>query len=312
MSELIAPRTEDLPALLECAGEFGAEINSFVPFVYYLHQTGQMEERRILTYRGMKPFYYFLRDTQILEKDDPRAWVSPDKRPLWLPNRNDHFPHKSAREIFPDYRQHYATDFGFPKPILAIHNKYSSGFLIPPLNYFPLDALDELFSRFKQQYQIVFLPSSAGSLQDRGFSSDHQKDKRIDEASVLRAHPEVINFHDLLMQHDVSYNEMKLRLYAATRVFFTVQGGNAHLCSLFGGSLVVILHRAGQETKFSYAHGHFQYAANPAPIYLIASGVGGAMEAVGAADDLIWTEERVLLGARGQALRARFTEQRFA
>ncbi len=310
MSGLIA-RNEDLPALLECAGEFGAEVNSFVPFIYYLHQTGQMQGRRILTYRGMKPFYYFLRDDQIVEKADPRGWVSPEKRPLWLPNRNDHFPHKTAREIFPDYRRHYATDFGFNKPILTIHNKYSSGFLVPPLNYFPLDRLDELFAIYKHRYQIVFLPSSAGSLQDRGFSPDHQKDKRLDEASVLRGHPEVVDFHDLLAHHDVSYNELKLRLYASTRLFFTVQGGNAHLCSLFGGSLVVILHRAGQETKFSYAHGHFQYAADPAPIYLIASSVADFMVAATAVEDVVWAEDRVLLGPQGDALRRRFTEQRF-
>ena len=311
MSELSVPREDDLPLLLECAGEFGAEVNSFVPFIHYLHQTGQMAWRRILTYRGMRPFYYFLRDDQIEEKDTPRSWVSPDKRPLWLPNRTDHFPHKSAREIFPDYRRVYASDFGFSKPILAIHNKYSSGFLVPPLNYFPLDKLDALFDRFKAAYQIVFLPSGAGGMQDRGFSPDHQKDKPIDEASVLRNHPEVIDFHALLEARAMSYNELKLRLYASTRVFFTVQGGNAHLCSLFGGSLVAILHRAGQETKFSYAHGHFQYAAHPAPVYLIAGSVADFMQAAEAALDVRWDGERLLLGDQAAALRARFSEQRF-
>jgi hypothetical protein len=311
MSELKVPR-ENLPDVLEAEGEFGAEVNSFVPFIHYLHQTGQMEGRQIRTYRGMKPFYYFLRDDQILEKDDPRTWISPEKRPLWLPNRNDHFPHRSSREIFPDYRAVYATDFGFKKPILAIHNKYSSGYLVPPLNYFPLDVLDDLFARYKQHYQIVFLPSSAGSLADRGFSPDHQKDKPIDEASVLRRHPEVIDFHQMLESSAYDYNELKLRLYASTHVFFTVQGGNAHLCSLFSGSLVVILHRAGQETKYSYAHGHFQYAANPAPTYLIAGNVPDFVRAAEAAEHVVWDHGRARLDDAGQALQREFSEQRFA
>jgi hypothetical protein len=302
---------ENLPPILECSGEFGAEVNSFVPFIHYLYQAGQMADRQILTYRGMKSFYYFLRDDQILEKDDPRKWVSPLLRPQWLPNRDDHFPRRSAREWFPDYRARYATDFGFKKPILAIHNKYSSGYLVPPLNYFPLDKLDELFARFKSRFQIVFLPSGGASLQDRGFSPDHQKDKPLDEASVLARHPEVINFHDLLTQRDLSYNELKLRLYASTHVFFTVQGGNAHLCSLFPGSLVAILHRVGQETRYSYAHGHFQYAANPAPLYLVAGSVPDFMQAAAAIEHVKIEDGRVILGPHALALHARFSEARF-
>ena len=302
---------EELPPILECTGEFGAEVNSFVPFIHWLYQTGQMVGRQILTYRGMKSFYYFLNEDQILEKDDKRSWVSPLRRPTWLPNRDDHFPRRSSREWFPDYRAQYTTDFGFDKPILAIHNKFSSAYLLPPLNYFPLDNLDELFERYKRQYQIVFLPSSAGSLRARGFSRDHQKDKQIDEASVLHRHPEVIDFHELLAGRGWDYNELKLRLYASTFLFFTVQGGNAHMCSLFSGSLVAILHRIGQETRHSYAHGHFQYAANPAPHYLIASNATDFMDASRAVEDVTLRGDRVQLGPKGLALHARYSEARF-
>ena len=302
---------EDLPAVLECTGEFGAELNSFVPFIHFLHRTGQMEEHQILTYRGMRPFYYFLRDDQILEKDDARNWISPLRRPLWLPNRDDHFSRRSSREWFPDYRARYATDFGFDKPILAIHNKYSSGHQIPPVNYFPLAALDEMFGRYEDRFQIVFLPSAGSTLHARGFSIDHQKDKPLDEESVLRNHPKVLDFHQMVAGQNLSYNELKLRLFASTRLFFTVQGGNAHMLSLFAGSLVLILHRAGQETRHSYAHGHFQYAANPTPLYLIASSMTDFMEAARAVEDVHFIPDRVQLGPKGLALHAKYSEERF-
>ena len=302
---------EELPTILECTGEFGAELNSFVPFIHWLTQTGQMEGHQILTYKGMRSFYYFLREDQILEKDDARNWVSPLRRPLWLPNRDDHFPRRSSREWFPDYRAQYAGDLGFDRPVLAIHNKYSSGYLIPPLNYFPLENLDEMFERYKKQYQVIFLPSGGGSLQDRGFSPDHQKDKPIDEASVLRNHPEVLDFHEMVAGQDLSYNELKLKIYANTHLFFTVQGGNAHMLSLFSGSLVAILHRAGQETRHSYAHGHCQYAANPAPLYLIASNVADFMDAAHAIDDITIADNRVHLSPHGLALHTKYSEERF-
>ena len=64
-----------IPELLEFTGEFGAEINSFVPFIYWLHLAGQMRERRIRTYHGMRPFYFFLDPAQIEEKSQPRHYV---------------------------------------------------------------------------------------------------------------------------------------------------------------------------------------------------------------------------------------------
>jgi len=83
------------------------------------------------------------------------------------------------------------------------------------------------------------------------------------------------------------------------------------LCSLFSGSLVAILHRVGQETRHSYAHGHFQYAANPAPLYLIASNVADFMEVSRAVEDVTLHGDRVQLGPNGIELYARFSEARF-
>ena len=95
-----------------------------------------------------------------------------------------------------------------------------------------------------------------------GYSVDHQPDLRSDDLDLLRQHAQVEIFDEMAasLAHIMSFNETKLRLYAHADFHITVQGGNAHLLSLFSGGMVAILHRAGQEVRHSYAHGHFIYA----------------------------------------------------
>jgi hypothetical protein len=118
------PFAADLPACLTFTGEFGAEVNSFVPFVHWLHQAGLMHGRRIRTYNGMRPFYFFLDAEQIEEVAHPRQYVFPQERPAWLPTRDDHMSVRSPFLMFPDYRKHFRDGmFDVGRPLLIVHNK---------------------------------------------------------------------------------------------------------------------------------------------------------------------------------------------
>ncbi len=80
------PLRAELPEQLEFSGEFGAELNSFLPFIYWLHMAGLMDGRRVRTYAGMRPFYFFLGDAQVEEKSEPRAHVPAAGRARLLAN----------------------------------------------------------------------------------------------------------------------------------------------------------------------------------------------------------------------------------
>jgi hypothetical protein len=261
----------DLPARLDFAGEFGAEINSFVPFVYWLHQAGLLRNRQIRTYRGMRPFYFFLSPDQFKEHDEARRFVFPRDRPAWLPNRDDHAAQRSPFEMFPDYRAFFRDGmFNVARPLLVIHNKVTPEWGNPPINLLSIPLLDRLFTELVADFHVVYVrPGLMGSPAD--YSTDHQPDLPFDDLTLVRRHPRVEIFDEMtaLLAEAMPSNEVKLRLYAHTAFHITVQGGNAHLLSLFSGGLAVILHRAGQELRHSYAHGHFTYAASPPPRWLI-------------------------------------------
>jgi hypothetical protein len=97
----------------------------------------------------------------------------------------------------------------------------------------------------------------------------------------VRQFPDVWLFDELVREFRprTDYNELKLRLYAHAWFHLTAQGGNAHLAALFSGGMVTVLHRVGQEIRHTYRHGHFGYAANPAPTYMICRAVEEVMEA---------------------------------
>ena len=61
-------------------GEFGAEIITFVPFIFWLKTRGMLSGRRVLTYAGMRPYYYFLDDAEYTEQSGDRAWLPPEQR----------------------------------------------------------------------------------------------------------------------------------------------------------------------------------------------------------------------------------------
>ena len=287
-----------LPPVLECSGEFGAELNSFVPFVYWLHQAGRMRGRKVLTYRGMRAFYFFLDDSQLIEKPTPRAYVAPQQRPSWLPNRDDHASRRSAFEMFPDYRARFGGDarFACDRELLVVHNKFSVEWDRAPVNYIPIQALGELLEALRTRFRIVYLRPGIVP-PPGGYSIDHQTDLSFADRALLSAFPDVLVFEEMAaaLLPGMDYNEAKLRLYAHAHFHLSVQGGNAHMGALFSGSLVSILHRVGQEIRHSYRDGHFTYAANPAPTYLICRDLGELGRAAEVMRQGVVVDGRVLL-----------------
>ena len=65
--------------------EFGLELTLVIPYAYWLHQRGELE--KVITSKGMKPFYYFcdnveeIFETRTFEvnsnglKDVPNDWI---------------------------------------------------------------------------------------------------------------------------------------------------------------------------------------------------------------------------------------------
>ncbi|WP_338663387.1 hypothetical protein VQH23_25055 [Pararoseomonas sp. SCSIO 73927] len=297
----VSQRLEALPEVLRFDGEFGEEVNSFIPYVHWLQRNGEMAGRRIDTYAGMEPFYFFLEPNQIVTEKRKRGMVRPSNAPDHFLYPSGLYAHRSGLEWAPDYRGRYATDFRFGKPILVVHNKYTVEWGGVPHNYLREETLERIFSSLKHKYQIVFFEAARASHGSRGYSEDRQGLLEYNDVQIAQRHPEVLIFGDMLEKSRDSYNLLKLKVFASAYHFITTQGGNAHMCALFPGSMVAIQHIRGAEFRYTYQDGIFQFLANPRPLYFICKDAAALHEALPAFEDCARVDDRVHLGPQGYA-----------
>ena len=261
-----------LPDVLEYQGEFGTEIVTFVPTIRWYHLVGLMKGRRVRTYPGMRAFYYFLSDSQYEEKKEGRKHYQANAMPAFAQNRNEQYAIRRPLEFHTDYRDVFCNDiFRFDKPALVIHSKYNNEWDNGPVNFISNQQLHALCSEFENAFQLVYFRQGV-TTPPSGYSIDHNQTREFSDLDVLRSHPDVLIFDELFLcgPEGERYNFYKNMLYANCFHFVAAQGGGAHHCALFSGSILLVLHRAGPEMLFAYARGFYRHLANPAPLLLVA------------------------------------------
>lgn len=240
---------------LNVVNEFGNELILYIPYYYYLHINNLLFDNKITTYSGMKPFYYFLNNDSIIEKEEPRHWIVPDTNPL-LVNYTDYVKFFDEQyRICPPYKLIYKNDIIlFDKPILVIHNKYNIEWGYNPINFIDIDTLRYIFNKLKDTYQIVYI-RPINKKMDKNYSIDHNTiiDDFPDYDLIENEFKDkVITFYDLLKQYDYIYNKLLLMLYSNCNNYICSQGGTGHLISYFYNKLIVLHKQGGELHSGSY------------------------------------------------------------
>jgi hypothetical protein len=163
-------------AQLNVVSEFGDEIVLYTSYYYYLVKNGLFFNNKITTYKGMKDYYYFIDEANIIEKDEKREWIHDKQRPL-LVNNNAHCHKFNMRYWYPvPYKIHFTNSkFIFNKPLIIIQNKYNKEWDNKPVNFFSVKTLDIMVSILKDRFQIVYIRPSNTILDMSSylFSDDH-------------------------------------------------------------------------------------------------------------------------------------------
>lgn len=225
--------------------EFGNELILYIPYYYYLYVNNLLFDNKISTYFGMKPYYYFMKSENIVERKEERIYTSP-KDNFLLVNNLDYLVHFNRKFWMPPpYISVYKNDiFTYDKPLLIIHNKYNVEWDIKPFNYIDIATLDKILSLLIHKYQIIYIrPNNIkNKLTDKGFSIDQNlilDDFEDYNLISQKYNTNVILFDDLLNQHEFSYNELILRLFSNCVNYISVQGGNSYLVSYFAKNMAI-------------------------------------------------------------------------
>ncbi len=286
--------------VIEYSGEYGAEITTFIPFVCWLKSRGMLSGRRVLTYAGMRPYYYFLDDAEYAEKPGGRAWVPAEQR-TW-PSNSSYTATRQEWHRMPDYRARFAGEgMAFERPVLFIQNKFCVEWGEGPINYLPLKALKRLFALVGERFDVVY--SRPRALDGRGdYAADDNSDCEYPDLAMARRFPAVLVLEDHVAAGGLDYNLTKLQIAAKAHLFVAVQGGGAHLLACFGDSLLLLLHRLGDEYPHTYAAGPYTYLADPPPLLLVARDTAPLMHGIELVADARLIEGRLQIPGHCQSL----------
>jgi hypothetical protein len=231
--------------------EWGNELVRVVPFIYHLHQTG--EKVRIETTKGMRPFYFFLSEEDVIIKY-PNRWKMNGIHSKDIPKQNlydDELDYEKWTP--PPYKRHYQKQkIEYPshqiknnRPTLIISNKYNKEWLWEGINAIPLEILDRLFSQFKATHNIIYNRLRPELLV---VDSDTLPHESYADADVLARHPHVCDMNTLYQSNKhMDISTFQLVVFSHAEKFLNVQGGLGHFAAFFGGKQVFYLERNGHK-----------------------------------------------------------------
>ena len=254
---------------LEFTGEYGNELTTFIPLVAWLKREGYLKGCRIITYDGMRPYYFFLSDDEIQFKTADRIWL-PSQQRYWPTNATE-TAISSPWHVYPDYRSHFgSSSLPFTKPILFIQNKFTVDYQIGPVNFLPLYAIEKIINTFSNEYDIVY---SRPSKLLQKYSFDHNTICDYPDRAVVAKFSNIFDLEHMSISNNLDYNMLKLQTLSKSSLFVAAQGGGAHLLAYFGNSIMLLFDRLSLEYPHAYAHGPYKYLS-PDPVKLMVARTG--------------------------------------
>lgn len=225
-------------------GEFQQELTFIMPFAYWHHLNGTLKET--ISCKDTRELYFFSEnhEERFLERDAVSNYGSYE-----VPNMTHSITYSYSKWAKVPLKAHYQNDtFRFGKPTLVIANKYNIEWDESPVNFFSIETLHQIISRYKDKYQIVYnRPLS------RHIVLDNSEILDLNEYEWLReTHPEVVLMNDLYQRHSGcvnNFNHLQLLVYANCDHFISVHGGTGALASYFEGTNI-ILSKKGIEQYF--------------------------------------------------------------
>ena len=249
--------------------EFGIELVLSLPYAYWLHENNQLE--KVITSKGMKPFYYFCDNVE--EKYDyrtidnsvagmdslPNPWIYgtqldaelyKDEWEHWesfknAPNGIGILNYKQWK--IPNFTKRYQNDdFLYKKPIIVVSNRYNWEHGNPPVGYFSIGCLNEIFKYLTSIGYIVVYKrplntefpldqNEMNTLQNReNLVAELEDGSYISDYELTKYYEDVILFDDIVIDNpSLTYNELQLSVFANAYRFISMSGGSALLTNLF-------------------------------------------------------------------------------
>mmetsp|Transcript_6537 Transcript_6537/g.23025 ORF Transcript_6537/g.23025 Transcript_6537/m.23025 type:complete len:310 (-) Transcript_6537:308-1237(-) len=227
----------------EFDGEFGHELDRAIPYAYKMFTAGRVKKIKYM--KGLCVLYESLFPQSILEQVDDYARDEGNGKSGWvnLIGRDNHNSIDSFPWLAPNWRgrfKHMELKVECDKELLIIHNKYTSEWFGPPVNFISLDVMKQLHASLSQYFTVIVIHPTQNA---RGYTSDHQHMLEPFDYSGMYTIQDVMRDNP-----ELDYNTVQFVLHDRCKRFISLQGGSSRVASMFDGTNIV-LHVEGYETK---------------------------------------------------------------
>ena len=245
--------------------EFGYELITVVPYVYFLHQKGT--KVGVQTFLDMKPFYFFLNDDCFFpnrrETRDTETKVNSESLELMMKIgghatiintelKDIHFSQLTAKKWkVPNYLKCYKNkelNTKFKNPLLFVSNKYTKEWGQPPINYLSLDFLKNIFDVYSKKYDLIYSRPLSTNI-----TEDHQSSLDFGDYELVKNYHNVFDINVILQNENYTFNELQLILLSKSINKISVQGGTSIVSSLTGGNNFIFAKQGSELECNSYS-----------------------------------------------------------
>ena len=262
--------------------EFASELVCVIPYVYWLHQNNQL--KKVITSKGMKPFYYFCDNVEeVFEyrtfdinsnglNDVPNNWVHQNAKVVFGKPYEEMSDEEQtlangvldySKWTPPSYKNYYNdSTFDNLKPYVVINNNYNVEFgnsIEDSRRYFDLQTLSAMFHYFQEKgYHVIYKrPDNTEFAPDQneiatlqgGYQFSEMTDQgTMSDYGLCDYYDNVFNLNQ--MEYD-NYNEFQLRCFSNADGFITTNGGGGILTCYFGKKVLFYVPH-GKELRDGY------------------------------------------------------------
>ena len=248
--------------------EFASELVCVIPYAYWLHKRGELE--KVITSKGMKPFYYFCDDVEERFeirtfdintnglKDVPNVWihhnsyavVGKDHSELSIEEQSEvNGVLDYSQWTPPPYADYYQIDeFNHLKPYIVVNSNYNVEYgndITKSMRYIDIKTLHEIFNYLTDKgYNVIYKrPNNTEFTLDQNemitlsgrymLTANVQGTGVISDYDLCNYYDKVINLNLLKKDYTYSYNELQMKLFSGADGFISTNGGGGFLCSYF-------------------------------------------------------------------------------
>ena len=257
-----------LKKTIKINSEFASELVCVIPYTYWLHERGELE--KVITSKGMKPFYYFCDDVEERFeirtfdvnsnglKDVPNDWIHHNSYAV-IERDYSELSEEEQSEVNgvldytkwtpPPYVDYYKTDeFNHLKPYVVINSNYNVEYgndISKSMRYIDIKTLYEIFNYLtdKGYYVIYKRPDNTEFTLDQNemitlngkfnLTANVEGTGVISDYDLCDYYDKVINLNLLKNDYTYSYNELQMKLFSGAEGFISTNGGGGFLCSYF-------------------------------------------------------------------------------